>query len=96
MTEFLKFEGFEEIEVNENGDVRWSNSGKPYKLQLIGGRYTISHRLNDQNRKHLYVHRMVATLFVPNPDNYYFVKLIDGDVSNFKASNLMWVKRSGG
>jgi hypothetical protein len=36
------------------------------------------------------VHRMVATAFIPNPDNYPFINHIDGDRANNHVSNLEW------
>lgn len=34
---------------------------------------------------------MVATMFVPNPNNYTSIDHIDNDLTNNKASNLRWV-----
>lgn len=40
------------------------------------------------------VHRLVASVFVPNPEGYTEVDHIDANKSNNCASNLRWVNRS--
>ena len=44
---------------------------------------------------HCYVHRLVATHFIPNPLGLAEVNHIDGDRTNNHVSNLEWVDRSG-
>ena len=41
--------------------------------------------------KQMYASKLVATAFLENPNNYHFVKHLDGDVLNNKAENLKWV-----
>lgn len=46
-------------------------------------------------KKRIDVHRLVATLFVPNPMNLPEVNHLDLDAFNNKADNLEWTDRSG-
>lgn len=49
----------------------------------------------DEEESTLLVHRLVASTFVPNPNNYLFVNHKDGDKSNNNAENLEWVAEGG-
>ena len=42
-------------------------------------------------RKHFFVHRLVGTYFVPNPNNYPCINHLDRNPKNNICSNLEWV-----
>lgn len=44
--------------------------------------------------KLMYVHRLVAQAFVPNPHNMDCVTHIDGDYTNNAATNLQWFNKT--
>lgn len=44
--------------------------------------------------KQIATHKAIATLFVPNPENYKYVKFRDGNENNRTADNLEWVSFS--
>ena len=46
------------------------------------------------NKKLHCVHKLVAELFIPNPNNYSIANHKDGDSKNNRASNLEWVTQS--
>ena len=52
---------------------------------------TKDYEIYSLNCKHITVHRLVATHFVPNPKEYYMIDHIDSDRRNNKAENLRWV-----
>lgn len=46
---------------------------------------------NDGRFEHVKVHRLVAAIFIDNPENKPIVHHIDCNQQNNKADNLMWV-----
>lgn len=46
------------------------------------------------NKKSYDVHRIIASTFVPNPNNYDTVNHIDGDQFNNTPSNLEWISKA--
>jgi len=85
MTERREF-GFDGYTVTEDGEVygpsgrslKFFKTAKGYMSQAIRG-------------KTVRLHRVVATAFIPNPDNLPEVNHIDGNKLNNHASNLEWV-----
>lgn len=84
---------FENYCINELGEVINTKTNK----LLVGdinnhGYYRICLCHNGKTKK-FFRHRLVATHFIENPNNYIEVNHIDGDKSNNSVSNLEWISR---
>lgn len=64
-----------------------------YKL-VFGGKeyYVVYLEGEDGNDLIMPIHEMVAKAFIPNPNNYKYVRHKDGNTLNNNADNLEWVK----
>ena len=82
-------------EVNEDGEVRTIATGhiKSQKTDRYG--YKVVCLSEDKfTRKYVTVHRLVATAFIPNPDNLPQVNHKDENKTNNHVSNLEWCTAS--
>lgn len=94
------YEGF--YEVSSNGEIRSVDRivggigerklhGKPVKLRVSCSGY-LSVGLCKNGEKHRYkVHKVVASVFVPNPENKPCIDHINTDRTDNRACNLRWV-----
>lgn len=65
--------------------------GRILRAQRNKKGYLVIRSTINREKKTFRVHRIVATLFVPNPDNLPQVNHIDGDKTNNCATNLEWI-----
>lgn len=75
--------------VDEEGNV-YGKRVKYLKQQLSTKGYKRISVTIDQTKYTIFVHRMVATAFIPNPYNKPEVNHIDGDKTNNHVTNLEW------
>lgn len=91
MKEFTVFN--RKYSVDESGHV-FNRFGK--QMSTFSGReypyVEFRHKMNGRViRKRFFIHRLVAELYLPNPDNLPQVNHIDGNKNNSCLSNLEWV-----
>ena len=63
---------------------------KPRKNKVSGDAYFLVSLCKNGIHKNFYIHRLVATYFVENPNGYNEVNHIDGNTLNNNAENLEW------
>ena len=76
--------------VTIDGDVISIKSNKTLRSYDNGHGYKTVCLCIDGKPKHYYVHRLVASAFVENPNDYPEVNHIDEDRGNNRAENLEW------
>lgn len=78
--------------IYEDGRIHNDTNGKWIRGTSIDNhnRYVKIHLGTDEAGKFLPLHRLVAQIFLPNPNNYPQVNHIDGNRYNNAASNLEW------
>ena len=88
-------EEWSDYEVSSHGRVRslnYRHTGqvKELKQRNNGHGYLFINLCKNGKYKMCYVHRVVATMFIPNPYNKPTVNHIDEDKTNNHVSNLEW------
>ena len=78
----------ESVVTSKNG-VTQKVSGKILKPRVVQGYLRVNLCKNGIRRSY-YIHRLVSTAFIPNPDKKPQVNHIDEDKTNNTAENLEW------
>lgn len=79
-------------QVSNYGNVRNARK-RNMKFFTIGAGYKALHLVDNKVRKCFLVHRLVASVFCPNPLNKPDVNHLDGCKDNNLATNLEWVTK---
>lgn len=87
--EFVKIPGHEDYGINAYGEVKSFRRDIILKPDSVNGYF----RVTLGNEK-LYIHKLVAEAFIPNPYNRPFVIHRDYDLSNNFFLNLQWATMS--
>ena len=93
MEDWKKIDGLKSHYINRNGDVikKFKNGwDKPTKVFISPRGYKYFNVSEDKETITIMVHRAVANAFIPNPENYEFIKHIDHNKLNNNVNNLMW------
>ena len=96
MNDLYDIPGYTNYQITKDGRV-WSKYCnrfiKPSKIDRNNEYQKIGLKENGK-RTHINIHRLVALVFIPNPDNLPYIDHIDRDKSNNSISNLRWVTHS--
>ena len=92
MIETKDIPGYEGLyTANSQGQIYSYKSNKFLEgCTMTSGHKTVYLRKNGTS-KMFQIHRIIATLFIPNPDNFPFVHHIDENPQNNAVDNLKWV-----
>ena len=94
MEEWRAVPGYEGLyEVSNKGNVKSLIKNKIIKCFINRCGYRLVGLSKNGIRKKITIHRLVAQVFIPNPDNLPEVNHLDEDKSNNSVDNLEWCDR---
>ena len=82
-------DGYDNYEISSFGRVRNNITSKIMKQYIRYGYLSVGLNKDGKGEK-LYIHRLVAFAFIPNPENKLCVDHIDCNKENNHISNLRW------
>lgn len=87
----MEWRDYKGYKVSDTGLVLRKDGRGYQNLKKHKRGYMLCHISDEGTKKWMLVHRIVAELFIPNPDNKPQVNHINGDKSDNCVSNLEWV-----
>lgn len=81
-------------EVSSDGRVRNTKTGRVLRSSMNKDGYQYVGLCLNGNRKNHKIHRLVASIFIPNPKNKPDVNHINGNKADNRIENLEWVNAS--
>ena len=86
--------GFDNYEIDTEGNVRNKKRDKFLKPCIDNGGYSGIRLMKEGKRYYCLIHRLLALQFLDNPNNLEIVDHIDRNNQNNNLNNLRWVTRS--
>ena len=86
--------GYEELYAITSCGKVWSYKSKKFLSPGITEGYSQVGLMKDGKRKYLYIHRLVAEAYIPNPNGYDTIDHIDGNKTHNYINNLQWMKNT--
>lgn len=95
MNEFWReIDGFSNYRISSFGKIKNVKTNKILSLQKASNNYVKVHLWKDNCDNYMFLHRLLAETFIPNPNNYKVVNHIDGNKYNNSLCNLEWCTHS--
>lgn len=92
MEEWRVISKFPNYSVSNLGNVMNTKTGRIMRLNIKCG-YSKVHLLNEKERKSIFVHRLVATYFIENPENKPEVNHKNKNRIDNRVENLEWLTK---
>lgn len=86
-----QIEGYEKYSVSDTGLVKNTESGRLLTCAKDKDGYLYVSFPKNGKVKKVRLHRLVATTFIPNPENKETVDHINGDKEDNRVGNLQWL-----